>query len=170
MRPTDSKSYPTLHRMLSSCRHPRDWRACGLTLALALALALLPHTPLQAQQGASEDGWDAYGADLGSTKYSPLTQINSDNVTQLEIAWRRPALDSYYRDINPEQRFTSNWVGTPRQERDSLSPMALAWLRRSIPAVGTPCGSRNLRAAPMACRELPPAVQPTGATAMISAY
>ncbi len=109
MRPTDSKSYPTLHRMLSSCRHPRDWRACGLTLALAL----LPHTPLQAQQGASEDGWDAYGADLGSTKYSPLTQINSDNVTQLEIAWRRPALDSYYRDINPEQRFTSNWVGTP---------------------------------------------------------
>jgi len=80
---------------------------------IATVLNLLVCAPLHAQQGSSVDGWDAYGADSGSTKYTPLTQINADNVGQLEIAWRRPALDDYYREMNPQQRFTSNWVGTP---------------------------------------------------------
>ena len=31
--------------------------------------------------------WNAYGANAGGTRYSPLTQINRDNVTSLEIAW-----------------------------------------------------------------------------------
>jgi quinoprotein glucose dehydrogenase len=66
-----------------------------------------------AQTGASAGQWDAYGADLGNSKYTGLEQIHAGNVQQLEIAWRRPALDDYYRQLNPEQRFTSNWNGTP---------------------------------------------------------
>ena len=32
--------------------------------------------------------WKTYGADLASTRYSPLDQINKDNFTKLQIAWR----------------------------------------------------------------------------------
>ena len=32
--------------------------------------------------------WRTYGADLRSTRYSPLDQINRDNFSKLEIAWR----------------------------------------------------------------------------------
>ncbi|MFB0976694.1 MAG: PQQ-binding-like beta-propeller repeat protein [Myxococcota bacterium] len=31
--------------------------------------------------------WSAYGADSAGSRYSPLTQINRDNVDALEIAW-----------------------------------------------------------------------------------
>ena len=42
----------------------------------------------QAQQGATNGEWRYYGGDAGTTKYSPLDQINASNVKQLEIAWR----------------------------------------------------------------------------------
>ena len=31
--------------------------------------------------------WPAYGNDPGGSRYSPLTQINKDNVSQLKVAW-----------------------------------------------------------------------------------
>ena len=31
--------------------------------------------------------WRYYGGDAGSTKYSPLDQINASNVGKLHIAW-----------------------------------------------------------------------------------
>src|SRR5687768_4422486 len=31
--------------------------------------------------------WPFYGGDQGGMKYSPLTQINKTNVSQLELAW-----------------------------------------------------------------------------------
>ncbi|SVD32219.1 uncharacterized protein METZ01_LOCUS385073, partial [marine metagenome] len=47
--------------------------------------------------------WRYYGGDLGSTKYSPIDQIDRDNVGDLQIAWRwktdnfGPRLDFYYQ-------------------------------------------------------------------------
>ena len=35
------------------------------------------------------------------------------NVEGLEIAWRRPALDADYAEMNPAQRYTSNWISAP---------------------------------------------------------
>ena len=32
--------------------------------------------------------WRTYGGDLRSTRYSPLDQINKDNFSKLEVAWR----------------------------------------------------------------------------------
>jgi len=32
--------------------------------------------------------WPYYTADLKGTKYSPLDQINAQNFSQLEVAWR----------------------------------------------------------------------------------
>ncbi len=36
---------------------------------------------------SATDGWPAYGHDAGGTRYSPLAQINRDNVAQLKVAW-----------------------------------------------------------------------------------
>ena len=66
-----------------------------------------------AGQGTSAGDWDAYGADIGSTKYTPLTQINAGNVNDLEIVWRRPALDEYYVNLNPQQRYSNTWNAAP---------------------------------------------------------
>ncbi|NKB35166.1 MAG: PQQ-binding-like beta-propeller repeat protein [Pseudomonadales bacterium] len=66
-----------------------------------------------AGQGTTAGDWDAYGADIGSTKYTPLAQINADNINDLEIAWRRPALDEYYVNLNPNQRYSNTWNAAP---------------------------------------------------------
>jgi quinoprotein glucose dehydrogenase len=36
---------------------------------------------------AATDEWPYYGHDAGGTRYSPLAQINRENVTQLKVAW-----------------------------------------------------------------------------------
>jgi quinoprotein glucose dehydrogenase len=57
-----------------------------LILGLLLA-SLVVSTTAVAQRGASGGEWRAYSADEGSTRYSPLEQIDRSNVSQLEIAW-----------------------------------------------------------------------------------
>jgi quinoprotein glucose dehydrogenase len=81
-----------------------------LILVLLLALSLTSPSQLFAQTGAIDGEWQAYGGDIGSTKYTPLDQIDASNIDQLQIAWRRPALDSFYTDLNPNQRFSNNYV------------------------------------------------------------
>jgi len=54
----------------------------GTLLFMAAAAAL------SAQTGAKNGEWRTYGGDLGSTRYSPLDQINAGNFNKLEIAWR----------------------------------------------------------------------------------
>jgi len=51
-------------------------------------LLLWATVPLAAQSGAKDGEWRTYGGDLGSTRYSPLDQINAGNFSQLEVAWR----------------------------------------------------------------------------------
>jgi quinoprotein glucose dehydrogenase len=41
-----------------------------------------------AQSGAKNGEWRTYGADLGNTHYSPLSQIDAANFSKLQIAWR----------------------------------------------------------------------------------
>jgi quinoprotein glucose dehydrogenase len=41
-----------------------------------------------AQRGAQIGEWRTYGSDLASTRYSPLDQINADNFSKIEVAWR----------------------------------------------------------------------------------
>jgi quinoprotein glucose dehydrogenase len=54
---------------------------------LVLALSWVP-APASGQAGAKDGEWRTYAADLGSTRYSPLDQINASNFNTLEIAWR----------------------------------------------------------------------------------
>lgn len=71
---------------------------------LALSIPLL--TNVHAQKGATNGEWRYYGGDAGSTKYSPLSQINASNVKQLEIAWRWKA-----ENFGPRPDY--NWEVTP---------------------------------------------------------
>ena len=61
-------------------------------VGLALGVALLSGAS-QAQQGASSmqpapGDWPRYARDLQGTRFSPLDQINTGNVGQLQEAWR----------------------------------------------------------------------------------
>jgi quinoprotein glucose dehydrogenase len=57
-------------------------------------LALAGSSPAAAQYGAPANGeWPTYGGDLGSTKYSPLDQIDRENFGTLEVAWRWQSAD-----------------------------------------------------------------------------
>src|SRR5437868_10080882 len=55
---------------------------------LALCLLVGATLPVAAQKGAINGEWRAYAGEPGSTKYSPLDQINKDNAKTLRIAWR----------------------------------------------------------------------------------
>ena len=52
---------------------------------LALSLGLGAHGQLSAQQETVE--WVTLGGDHAHTRYTPATQINADNFTQLQTAW-----------------------------------------------------------------------------------
>jgi quinoprotein glucose dehydrogenase len=61
-----------------------------LALALPVLGYLSARTPAMAQPGvaAPDTEWLHYAADLASTRYSPLDQIDLDNFKTLEVAWR----------------------------------------------------------------------------------
>ena len=71
-----------------------------------LGLVLLASVAF-AQQGAADGEWRSFAADLGSTKYSPLDQIDADNIRSLQIAWRRPIVDIGYREMDPNLRYSN---------------------------------------------------------------
>jgi quinoprotein glucose dehydrogenase len=66
------------------------------------------------KDGGIETARAALGAgDPGSTKYSPLDQINADNVRHLKIAWRHPAVDPEIIRAYPTLRPLNNLRSTP---------------------------------------------------------
>ena len=62
--------------------------------AIVVAATLLWWSAVAAQQGTPDRGWPTYGGDLGSTKYSPLDQIDSDSVERLQLVWRWESPDN----------------------------------------------------------------------------
>jgi quinoprotein glucose dehydrogenase len=52
-----------------------------------LIASLVCALPLIAQYGSKTGDWRVYGGDRGSTRYSPLDQINRENVKDLRVAW-----------------------------------------------------------------------------------
>lgn len=85
------------------------WKTPLYVLLLACALAI----PAAAQRGTEGGEWRFYGGDAGSTKYSPLDQINAENVSELEIVWR-------WKADNFGPRPDYNWEVTPLMVGDVL--------------------------------------------------
>ncbi|MBI2186894.1 MAG: pyrroloquinoline quinone-dependent dehydrogenase [Acidobacteria bacterium] len=76
-----------------------------VTLVAAASLASFaqnrPFSP-----GTANGEWKTYGGNLRNTRYAPLDQINTDNFTKLEVAWR------FKTDaLGPRPEF--NFQGTP---------------------------------------------------------
>ncbi len=80
-----------------------------LTAGVLLSATL----PLAAQTGAKNGEWRSYAAEPGSTKYSPLDQINRDNVKDLRIAWRFKT-----DNLGPRARLQHAVNADRRQRRD----------------------------------------------------
>jgi quinoprotein glucose dehydrogenase len=55
-------------------------------------------------QGTASGEWTHYGGNAASQKYSPLDQINKDNVGKLKIAWRWASPDNEVVTGNPMSR------------------------------------------------------------------
>ncbi len=68
-------------------RQARRWTlSVGPLVALLVGVATIP---TYGQAGAGQNWeWKTYGADLRSTRYAPLDQINATNFSKLEVAWR----------------------------------------------------------------------------------
>ena len=71
--------------------------AFGGVLALAVGAAA---------QGTENGEWRTYGGDIANTRYSPLDQINAENFSELELAWRFAT-----SNLGPELEF--NLQATP---------------------------------------------------------
>ena len=73
-------------------------------------LAFLALSPLAGPAAAAEGEWRHYAADKASTKYSPLDQIDRDNVGKLELAWSWANVDD---QIQPPVRGAGHFKATP---------------------------------------------------------
>ena len=61
-----------------------------LVAAIVVLCAGTPNASAQSSAnpaGGTKNDWAYYGHDAGGTRYSPLTQINRDNVAKLQVAW-----------------------------------------------------------------------------------
>jgi len=65
-----------------------------------------------AQNGTTGE-WQVHGGDAGFTRYSSLKQIDADNVHELEIVWRRAAVDSSFTTKWPDLRYSNQLRSTP---------------------------------------------------------
>ena len=65
------------------------------------------------QQKAGTGGWHTYGGDKAFTRYSPLDQINRDNVKNLQFVWHRSAVDQQLMDKFPDLSAPNYFRGRP---------------------------------------------------------
>jgi quinoprotein glucose dehydrogenase len=91
-----------------------------------------------AAMGADSTGESHYfGSDAGASKYWPFDQINANNVQNLKIAWRRPAIDAKIVADHPDLKFSNNLRAAPIMAGGVLySSDALGMVEAMDPATG----------------------------------
>ena len=87
-------------------------RKAALSLLGVLTIALAAWTLAVGAADADRD-WPAYAGDKGSTKYSPLDQINKSTIKNLRIAWTRSGLPEELRSTFPDAQAPANYQHTP---------------------------------------------------------
>src|ERR671924_421691 len=66
-----------------SARNGMRW----LILVFFLFAMSIAFVKIQVRSASPNDDWPYYGHDAGGMRYSPLAQINRDNVSTLKVAW-----------------------------------------------------------------------------------
>src|SRR5262245_61719462 len=79
-----------------------------VTVGLLLSVAAL-----HAQTRTASREWRYFGGDKAFTRYSPLDQITRDNVKNLRIVWRRPAVSDQLTEAVPDVRVSGYLRSTP---------------------------------------------------------
>jgi len=80
-------------------------RRVSVLVVFALVIASTVGTQgTQGTLGTLNSDWTHYGGNAASQKYSPLDQINKDNVGKLKIAWRWASPDNAVVEANPMSR------------------------------------------------------------------
>src|SRR6266852_8051190 len=96
-----------------------------------VCLLVLGSLSLFGQAGAKNGEWPSYGGDIGSTRYSPLDQINATNFNKLEVAWR-------FKTDNLGPKPEANLEATPLMVKGVL--YSVAGTRRSVVALDAATG------------------------------
>ncbi len=81
-------------------------------IAFCCTLALVSISVI-AVRSQSRNEWRYFGGDKAFTRYSALDQINRDNVKQLQVVWRRPAVDDKLKQAFPDLNVGSYLRSTP---------------------------------------------------------
>lgn len=84
-------------------------------LAMALGAASLA-------QAQSRSDWPTYGGAPGGAQYSPLDQINVDNVDRLEVAWTHHSGDVAWLEVTPIHANNLLYYCTPMNRVIALDP------------------------------------------------
>jgi glucose dehydrogenase len=88
-------------------------RTQSLWLGGLCGLCVLSTFLVGAQDEARHGEWRSSGGDSSYQRYSPLAQITRDNVKNLRILWRRPALDPKLKEQFPKLRTNNYLRATP---------------------------------------------------------
>ena len=76
-------------------------RSVIICLMASLGAGAQPAAPTPLAQPQQSE-WSYFGGSKAFTRYSPLDQIDRDNVSQLEIVWRRPAVRNDLMEAFPD--------------------------------------------------------------------
>ena len=90
----------------------RFQRLIQYNLALSIVVVVAA-VAIRSQEPTSTHEWRYFGGDKAFTRYSPLDQINRDNVKNLRIVWRRPAVSDELTQAFPDLRVNSYLRSTP---------------------------------------------------------
>jgi quinoprotein glucose dehydrogenase len=102
---------------------------------------------------APDTGWPNYGNDSGGTRYSLAKQINSDNVTQLQIAWQfRTGALGHHDELDHKAAFEATpilvdgklFLSTPYDQVFALNPETGAKLWEFDPKLELPYGASEV--------------------------
>jgi glucose dehydrogenase len=77
------------------------------TISLCLGLLVATAVVIRSQDRAPSNEWRYFGGNKAFTRYSPLAHINRDNVKNLKVVWRRPAVSDQLTQAFPDVRVTN---------------------------------------------------------------
>ena len=84
-----------------------------IVIGSCCTLALVCSSIIAVRSQSRQSEWRYFGGDKAFTRYSPLDQINRDNVKHLQVVWRRPAVDDTLKQAFPDLTVGSYLRSTP---------------------------------------------------------
>ena len=92
---------------------PRHFSRIAAFVAVIGTAHVSAQQPTKAPTPMAPGEWRTYGGDKAFTRYSPLAQINRENVKNLRVTWTRPAVDPLIKDKFPDLSPANYFRGTP---------------------------------------------------------